>query len=87
MYKLLARGGLKPSDVDVLTMPFPDMVAALGNKSIDAGNLLEPAATQAITKGVFHENTGNRYKSRLTLAYNGGLQRPALPQRTGTLLS
>jgi ribosomal protein S20 len=29
------------------------------------------AIDQAITKGVLHENTGNRYKSRLTLAYNG----------------
>ena len=38
-----------------------------------AGNLLQPpmsAIDQAITKGVLHENTGNRYKSRLTLAYN-----------------
>ncbi len=39
-----------------------------------AGNLLHPtmsAIDQAITKGVLHENTGNRYKSRLTLAFNG----------------
>jgi small subunit ribosomal protein S20 len=39
-----------------------------------AGNLLHPtlsAIDHAITKGVLHENTGNRYKSRLTLAYNG----------------
>ena len=38
-----------------------------------SGNLLHPtmsAIDQAITKGVLHENTGNRYKSRLTLAYN-----------------
>jgi small subunit ribosomal protein S20 len=39
-----------------------------------AGNLLQPTMSsidQAITKGVLHENTANRYKSRLTLAYNG----------------
>jgi small subunit ribosomal protein S20 len=39
-----------------------------------AGNLLEPtmsAIDKAITKGVLHENTGNRYKSRLALALNG----------------
>lgn len=38
-----------------------------------ASNLLHPtmsAIDQAITKGVLHENTANRYKSRLTLAYN-----------------
>ena len=39
-----------------------------------AGNLLTPtmsAIDQAITKGVLHENTANRYKSRLHIAYNG----------------
>lgn len=38
-----------------------------------ATNLLSPtlsAIDQAITKGVLHENTANRYKSRLTLAFN-----------------
>jgi len=28
------------------------------------------AIDRAITKGVLHENTANRYKSRLTIAYN-----------------
>ena len=39
-----------------------------------AGNLLRPtmsAIDQAISKGVLHENTGNRYKSRLSVAFNG----------------
>jgi small subunit ribosomal protein S20 len=39
-----------------------------------AGNLLQPtlsAIDRAITKGVLHENTANRYKSRLHVAYNG----------------
>ncbi len=38
-----------------------------------AGNLLQPtmsAIDRAIGKGVLHENTGNRYKSRLSLAHN-----------------
>ena len=38
-----------------------------------AGNLLPPtlsAIDRAIGKGVLHENTANRYKSRLSLAYN-----------------
>jgi small subunit ribosomal protein S20 len=37
------------------------------------GNLLHAtmsAIDAAIAKGVLHENTGNRYKSRLSLAYN-----------------
>ena len=44
-----------------------------GDKST-AGSLLNPtlsAIDQAISKGVLHENTANRYKSRLNLAYNG----------------
>ena len=39
-----------------------------------AGTLLQPtmsAIDHAISKGVLEENTGNRYKSRLTLATNG----------------
>src|SRR5258707_3173206 len=39
-----------------------------------AGNLLQPtmsAIDQPITKGVLHENTGNRCNARLTLAFNG----------------
>src|SRR6516162_4035161 len=39
-----------------------------------AGNLLTPTMStidQAISKGVLHENTANRYKSRLHVAYNG----------------
>jgi len=38
-----------------------------------AGNLLRPtlsAIDKAIGKGVLHENTANRYKSRLSLAFN-----------------
>ena len=41
--------------------------------STAAGNLLHPtmsAIDGAIAKGVLHENTGNRYKSRLSLAFN-----------------
>ena len=39
-----------------------------------AGELLQPtisAIDRAVTKGVLEKNTANRYKSRLSLAYNG----------------
>jgi small subunit ribosomal protein S20 len=39
-----------------------------------AGPLLQPtisAIDRAVTKGVLEKNTANRYKSRLSLAYNG----------------
>lgn len=47
--------------------------AIIAGDATAAGNLLHPtmsAIDQAISKGVLHENTANRYKSRLTLAYN-----------------
>jgi small subunit ribosomal protein S20 len=50
------------------------MRAAIGSgDATAAGNLLPEtmsAIDHAITKGVLHENTANRYKSRLTGAYN-----------------
>jgi len=52
-----------------------------------AGNLLHPtmsAIDQAIAKGVLHENTANRYKSRLTVAYNGVKAKAAKAYRTPT---
>lgn len=45
----------------------------LGNAT-QAGQLLRPtmsAIDKAIGKGILHENTGNRYKSRLTVAAAG----------------
>jgi len=48
-------------------------IALSAGDATAAGNLLQPtisAIDQAISKGVLHENTANRYKSRLTLAYN-----------------
>jgi len=48
-------------------------IALAAGDATAAANLLQPtvsAIDQAITKGVLHENTANRYKSRLTLAYN-----------------
>ena len=48
-------------------------IAITAGDAAAAANLLQPtvsAIDQAISKGVLHENTANRYKSRLTLAYN-----------------
>ena len=48
--------------------------AAIGARDVAAAsNLLQPtlaAIDRAISEGVLHENTANRYKSRLSLAYN-----------------
>jgi len=48
--------------------------AIAAKDTASAGTLLRPtlsAIDRAISKGVLVENTGNRYKSRLTLAVNG----------------
>ncbi|HXC31411.1 MAG TPA: 30S ribosomal protein S20 [Verrucomicrobiae bacterium] len=47
--------------------------AIAAKDSASAGNLLRPtlsAIDRAISKGVLEENTGNRYKSRLSVAVN-----------------
>src|SRR6266700_6863033 len=48
---LLKSAGLKYSDVDTVNLPFPDHVAALANKAVDASASVEPAATIAIKNG------------------------------------
>ena len=48
---LLKSVGLKYSDVDSVNMPFPDHVAALGNKGVDASASVEPGPTIAIKNG------------------------------------
>ena len=54
--------------------------AITAGDSTAASNLLHPtlsAIDQAIAKGVLHENTGNRYKSRLAVALNELKSKPA----------
>jgi small subunit ribosomal protein S20 len=48
--------------------------AIAAKDAASAGTLLRPtlsAIDRAISKGVLEENTGNRYKSRLSVAVNG----------------
>jgi ABC-type amino acid transport substrate-binding protein len=48
---LLKSVGLQYSDVETVEMPFPDHVAALKNKSVDASASVEPGPTIAIRNG------------------------------------
>ena len=48
IYKFLAKGGLKPADIEEVFLGFPDMVPALANKVIDAALPAEPSASQAV---------------------------------------
>jgi NitT/TauT family transport system substrate-binding protein len=45
--KALAKGGLKASDANLLPLNFPDELAALGGKKVDAGWEVEPLGTAA----------------------------------------
>ncbi|HLH25216.1 MAG TPA: ABC transporter substrate-binding protein [Chloroflexota bacterium] len=44
--------GLDLSALDVVNMPFPDMITALANGSVDAAALIEPFVTTAVSRSV-----------------------------------
>jgi NitT/TauT family transport system substrate-binding protein len=48
---LLKSAGLRYADVDTINMPFPDHVAALKNKAVDASASVEPGPAIAIKNG------------------------------------
>jgi NitT/TauT family transport system substrate-binding protein len=50
--KALELGGIQPSEVELIELGLPEMVAALGNKAIDGATLLEPFITFATAKQV-----------------------------------
>lgn len=52
LHKVLQHGNLTAADVQLVFMPFPDMVAALQNEAIDAAMMLEPAGSLAVARGV-----------------------------------
>jgi NitT/TauT family transport system substrate-binding protein len=48
----LVQAGVPDSEVNVVEMPFPDILAALSNRSIDVGSLIEPFVAAAAGNGV-----------------------------------
>jgi NitT/TauT family transport system substrate-binding protein len=52
MRKFLESGGLSESDVHIVTMPYPDMLAAFANKAIDMACAIDPYITIAEGQGV-----------------------------------
>ena len=51
--RVLNKANLTTKDVDLQVIrSFPDIVAALANKSIDGGMVIEPFVTQAVSKGI-----------------------------------
>ncbi len=53
LVRVLEKGGLTNKDIDLQVIrSFPDILASLANKSIDAAMLIEPFVTQGIAKGL-----------------------------------
>ncbi|MDP2728423.1 MAG: ABC transporter substrate-binding protein [Dehalococcoidia bacterium] len=48
---MIAQGGLKPGDVEVIVLPFVESAAALGNKAISAGFTCEPFIATGLQAG------------------------------------
>jgi NitT/TauT family transport system substrate-binding protein len=52
MARAIGRGGLTLNDVELMPLPFGDMVPALGNRTIDAAHVSEPLSTVAVDRGI-----------------------------------
>lgn len=50
--RVLAKANLKPSDVNAEFIPFPDGIAAMASKKLDAAMLIEPMVSLAAAQGV-----------------------------------
>jgi NitT/TauT family transport system substrate-binding protein len=48
----LQQGGLTLADVNIVELPFPDMIPAFGNGNVDAAHTSEPFSTLAADRGV-----------------------------------
>jgi NitT/TauT family transport system substrate-binding protein len=60
----LKENGVDPTEVRFQTMPFPTMVGALGNSSVDAVALVEPFITVALQNADKFQVLGNYYFSK-----------------------
>jgi NitT/TauT family transport system substrate-binding protein len=49
--EVLKRGNLTLADIELVILPFPDMLVAFANQAIDAGILTEPLASRAVGEG------------------------------------
>jgi NitT/TauT family transport system substrate-binding protein len=66
--KIMEGVGLTVNDLDLVTVPFPDMPAALANGSIDAAVAAEPAASRAVGLGVAVKLVKEVVPGRMTTA-------------------
>jgi NitT/TauT family transport system substrate-binding protein len=50
--KIFAMGGIRPSDVTMRYLAFPDSLAAMGTKTLDVAFMIEPLVTQADKRNI-----------------------------------
>ncbi len=62
---ILGLGGLTVDDVEFVTIPFPDIPAALANKALDAAYLPSPMAEKAAADGIAIRMFGSDYKQNV----------------------
>lgn len=52
VHQLMEQGGLTDRDVELVSIPYPDMVPALANRSLDAALMAEPFVAVAVGQGI-----------------------------------
>jgi NitT/TauT family transport system substrate-binding protein len=52
LHQGLAQAGVADADVNTVELAFPDIMAALGNRNVDVGSLIEPFVAAAVGNGV-----------------------------------
>ena len=87
MFPFLKRGGHRFEDAESVELAFPQMIAALRNKAIDAAMMTEPSITNAIDAGVavkvadYNEFYPNQQTSVLIYSEKFMKQRRAVAQK------
>jgi NitT/TauT family transport system substrate-binding protein len=72
--KALEKGGLTMADVEIVELPYPDMVAAMATGVIDVGVAPEPSPTVAVERGLavrWHRGSDIARQQGSILMYNG----------------
>ena len=62
--RLLEANGLTEKDVNIVSMPFPDMISALASRTIDVAAVSEPTLTVGQDQGVLRRWVSNARSTR-----------------------
>jgi NitT/TauT family transport system substrate-binding protein len=71
--RMLAQQGVGIDEVELVTLGYPDMLAAFGNRAIDAALVIEPTLTAGVARGLFTAWEPGRSSSAMGGPYQAGL--------------